>query len=306
MPLELIGRETDPGIVLQAEAAAPLRLPIAAGRDVRPTAATEPAGQPGRVTNNAHVANETGNTTIAVPGESPRTYPPRAPGMATGSSRSGTVNTSGMKREVGPMSVTQTRGADMGPQGKRGPMTRVSRLTVPVLAAAFILGVAKGAVEYSHRSAILEPHVAGTNAITIHVILAIVAAAVVVTVQVRRSRKRSQRGPSEWTAPFSASTAARLTRTIRHSRGAAAVRLLPMALLILVLLYCPFRMGAQIVGGLDPNSTVNAWGGPTYVGAMLAHWLDCIVGFYACSFLLGRLLSRRTAEAERGASLRRQ
>jgi hypothetical protein len=49
-------------------------------------------------------------------------------------------------------------------------------------------------------------------------------------------------------------------------------------------------MGAQIVGGLDPNSTVNAWGGPTYVGAMLAHWLDCVVGFYVAAFLLGRLL----------------
>jgi len=44
--------------------------------------------------------------------------------------------------------------------------------------------------------------------------------------------------------------------------------------------------------GLDPNSTVNARGGPTYAGALLAHWLDCLVGFYVAAFLLGRLLVR--------------
>ena len=71
-----------------------------------------------------------------------------------------------------------------------------------------------------------------------------------------------------------------------------------MALLVLVLLYCPYRMGAQIIGGLDPNSTVNAWGGPTYAGAIIAHWLDCIIGFYLAAFLLGRLLAPATAEAE--------
>ncbi len=60
--------------------------------------------------------------------------------------------------------------------------------------------------------------------------------------------------------------------------------------LVLVLLYTPLRMGQQITGGLDPNATVNAWGGPTYLGALLAHWLDGIVGFYAAAFLLSRLL----------------
>jgi hypothetical protein len=46
----------------------------------------------------------------------------------------------------------------------------------------------------------------------------------------------------------------------------------------------------QIIDGLDPNQTVNAWGGPTYLGALLAHYLDCIIGFYAAAFLLSRLL----------------
>lgn len=60
--------------------------------------------------------------------------------------------------------------------------------------------------------------------------------------------------------------------------------------LVLVLAYTPYRMGAQVTGGLDPNATVNAWGGPSYPGALLAHWLDGIVGFYVAAFLLGRLV----------------
>ena len=68
------------------------------------------------------------------------------------------------------------------------------------------------------------------------------------------------------------------------ARAAAAVPL------VLVLLFMPFRMGMQISGGLDPNATVNAWGGPTYLGALLAHYLDNIVSFYAAAFLLSRLL----------------
>ena len=171
-----------------------------------------------------------------------------------------------------------------------GRTTRMSRLTVPALAIAFLIGVVKGAVEYSHRSRLLEPHLPGTNAITIHVVLAIAAATVVITIQARRARPGSERGTSPWTAPFSSNAAARLGRTIRLSRGAAAARILPMALLLLVLVYCPFRMGAQVIGGFDPDSTVNAWGGPSYAGALLAHWLDCVVGFYAAAFLLGRLL----------------
>ena len=30
-------------------------------------------------------------------------------------------------------------------------------------------------------------------------------------------------------------------------------------------------------------------GGPSYLGAMLAHYLDALIGFYAACFLLGRV-----------------
>jgi len=71
------------------------------------------------------------------------------------------------------------------------------------------------------------------------------------------------------------------------------LRAVPMTLLVLLLLYAPFRMGAQVIGGLDPNSTINAWGGPSYARALLAHWLDCVIGFYVAAFLLSLVLIRR-------------
>lgn len=69
------------------------------------------------------------------------------------------------------MYITAQSRAGLAGQGHHGPRMRVSRLTVPVLAAAFLIGLAKGAVAYSRRSAALKPHVAGTNAITVHLVL---------------------------------------------------------------------------------------------------------------------------------------
>lgn len=174
-----------------------------------------------------------------------------------------------------------------------GPTMRVSRLSVPVLAAAFLIGIASGAIGYAHRSPVLEQHVAGTNAITVHVVLAVAAAAVVIAIQVWRLRKQGGRGPSPWSAPFSAHAMERIIWTIRFSRGASVARIVPMAALTVFLLFVPFRIGSQFIGRLDPNSNINAWGGPSYAGALLAHSLDLVIGFYIAAFLLGRLLTGR-------------
>jgi len=176
------------------------------------------------------------------------------------------------------------------------PRYRLSRVTVTVFAVLLATGVAEGAADYARRSPKIEQHVAGTNAITVHVLIAVAAAAVAVAVsiQARRSRRPTrQRGPSPWAAPFSAGAASRLRQTIRFAGGLSLpnlARTVAAVPLVLVLLYTPFRMGMQITGGLDPNATVNAWGGPTYLGALLAHYLDGTVGFYAAAFLLSRLL----------------
>jgi hypothetical protein len=190
------------------------------------------------------------------------------------------------------------------PESPRPRPNRLSWLTAAALAfiAAFLIGIVQGAVEYAHRSAVPEPHGAGTNAIAIEVLVAIAAAATVLVIEVGRSRRAGGRGPSPWLAPFSASAAARLGRTLRFAQGLSAVnvaRFLVTVPLVLALAYAPWRLGAQIIGGLDPNATVNAWGGPTYAGALLAHWLDVIVGFYAAGLLLSRLLLPSSANAEK-------
>jgi hypothetical protein len=182
------------------------------------------------------------------------------------------------------------------PENRRSP---VSRLSGTVFLALFIFGIAEGAVGYLRRSPVMERHVAGTNAITVHVALGIAAAVTVISIQAWRWRRPSLRGHSPWAAPFSADALARLGRTIRFDRGLSLTNLARVAAtvpLVLLLAYAPFRLGAQVIGGLDPNATVNAWGGPSYLGALLAHGLDGIVGFYAAAFLLSRLLSRTEGE----------
>jgi hypothetical protein len=180
----------------------------------------------------------------------------------------------------------------VGPLPKR-PGFRLSRFLVGALVVLFLLGIAKGAVEYTRRSPVPEVQAPGTNAILIHVLLAVAVAMTVIAVQVYRAGRPGEHGTSPWAAPFSARAAARLGRTLRfgHGRSLKSVaRVLAAVVLVLVVAYAPARMGAQVIGGLDPNNTVNAWGGPTYIGAMLAHYLDALVGFYAACFLLGRLL----------------
>jgi hypothetical protein len=180
----------------------------------------------------------------------------------------------------------------IGPRVENVPYP-LSRLSAAVFVALFLIGVAVGGVQYARRSPVIGRHIAGSNAITIHVVLAIAAAAAVTGIQARRARRPAQRGRSPWAAPFSASALARLGRTIRFAGGLSLptlARIIAAVPLVLAILYQPFRMGAQLTGGLDPNATVNAWGGPTYAGALLAHWLDCLTGFYFAAFLLGRLL----------------
>jgi hypothetical protein len=65
-----------------------------------------------------------------------------------------------------------------------------------------------------------------------------------------------------------------------HSAGTSAWGVhiglfLLAAALVLLIAYGWFRVGMQVLGGLGPNFTANAWGGPSYLGAMACHYLDC-------------------------------
>jgi hypothetical protein len=173
------------------------------------------------------------------------------------------------------------------------PLSRLSPLSLSLLAVMFLIGIAKGAVAYARRSSVIKHHVPGTNAISVHIALAIAAAIVVIGIQVRRSRSSKETDHPPWVAPFSRNAASRLGRTLRLADGVSVknlIRAVVTVVLVVVALYAPYRIGAEIIGGLDHNSTVNAWGGPTYVGALLAHSLDSIIGFYVVSGLLSRIL----------------
>jgi hypothetical protein len=175
---------------------------------------------------------------------------------------------------------------------------RFSRWTGAAVLTMFLIGIAEGAVQYSRRSHVSEPHAPGTNSITIHVALAIAAAATVTGVQVWRSRHPARRGPSPWAAPFSASALARLGRTIQSAGWPPQnmLRALATMALLVVQAYWPLMMGQHLTGDLDPNQAVNAWGGPSYLGAVLAHWLDGIVIFYAVGLLLNWVLLPSAAQ----------
>ena len=76
---------------------------------------------------------------------------------------------------------------------------------------------------------------------------------------------------------------------------AAVAALPPLALIG----YGFWRVGEQVTGGLDPNFTVNAWGGPTYLGAMACHYLDGGLIIAACAWLLDWILLPATAGRSR-------
>jgi hypothetical protein len=58
----------------------------------------------------------------------------------------------------------------------------------------------------------------------------------------------------------------------------------PLAFLAALLMaYTPLRAGQQVLGGLDPDFTRDAWGGPSYLGAMAAHYLDGLLIFLAAA-----------------------
>ena len=70
------------------------------------------------------------------------------------------------------MSVLENPGVRL-----ENPRCRLSRVTATVFAVLLVTGIAEGAADYARRSPKIERHVAGTNAITLHVLIAGAAAA---------------------------------------------------------------------------------------------------------------------------------
>jgi hypothetical protein len=170
-------------------------------------------------------------------------------------------------------------------------ISRVARQLSPRLAAAAVglaaVGIAVGFIQYQHRSPVREVHVPGTSAWAQQLIVAAAACALYGVARWRHGRRFGLRsGRLLLLAPLGRSAASRLMATMRQVSGRSAAALPPLVLIG----YSFWRVGEQVTGGLDPNFNANAWGGPTYLGAMACHYLDTALIIAASAWLLDRIL----------------
>jgi hypothetical protein len=192
------------------------------------------------------------------------------------------------------------------------PATRtpaiVQQLSPPLTAltaALFAGGVISGWLTYQSRSPVRQHHLPGTSAWWPHIILAAVACVVFGSAWWQHKHTSGRRSDRLWLlAPFGQAAGRRIARTghaaIRGPAGAGrALAALPFAA---VFGYSFYRAGEQVIGGLDPNFTVNAWGGPSYLGAMSCHYLDCFLMVAAASWLLAKILMPDLAGEEPAAA----
>lgn len=169
-------------------------------------------------------------------------------------------------------------------------ISRTIRQISPRLSAAAAglaaVGVGTGMVRYLDRSPIREAHLPGTSAWAQHLIAAAVACAVYGLAWWRRSRRPGRDRRPLLLAPLGHSAASRLAATLRQVSWRSAAALPPLGLIG----YSFWRVGEQVTAGLDPNFTVNAWGGPSYLGAMACHYLDAALIIAASAWLLDKIL----------------
>jgi hypothetical protein len=170
-------------------------------------------------------------------------------------------------------------------------ISRITRQISPHLSASAAglaaAGLATGFLGYLHRSPVREAHVPGTSAWAQQLIAAAAACALYGVARWRHGR-RFGRGSGRLLlpAPLGRSAASRLWATMRQVSWRSAAALPPLA----AIGYSFWRVGEQVTGGLDPNFTANAWGGPTYLGAMACHYLDATLIIAVSAWLLDKIL----------------
>ena len=173
------------------------------------------------------------------------------------------------------------------------PLSRsLSRRLVVTSGLLFTGGVSIGWLHYLHRSAIPLRHVPGSNAWWQHAVVAAVAAAFLGTILLARRSGRIC-GPVLFT-PLGRRAGHRISLLYRQAsrQPVSFFRALLATPLLLLFMFGIFRAAYQITSGLDPNNTVNAWGGPTYIGAMACHYVDIFVVMAGCAWLLHLLMPR--------------
>ena len=192
-----------------------------------------------------------------------------------------------------------TRAHSSGHDGLVTRITRVPRQISPVLAAlagaSAAAGIVTGYYSYLHRSPVHHAPVPGTSAWTPHLIEAAVLGMLYGIALWRRGRGS---GPGSarllLLAPLGRSAAARLSATLAAGLGRSSWRALAALGPLALIGYSFWRAGEQVTGGLDPNFTVNAWGGPSYLGAMACHYLDLVLMIAVAAWLLSKILLHAT------------
>ena len=160
-----------------------------------------------------------------------------------------------------------------------------------VLTALFTaLGLASGVAWYLERSDEIRPHTPGTEAWIPHLVLTAVAVAWWIA-----AARRSPLGAKVVFSPLMRPITSRIAATFRTSRN--PLRWIAVAFLVFVELYGCWRAGEQVFAGLDPNFVHNAWGGPSYLGAMYCHYLDGALILSVCHVAL-RAVTPRSADRQ--------
>lgn len=125
----------------------------------------------------------------------------------------------------------------------------------------------------------------------VHATVAVPVALAQVVLAVARRRDRVGR-IERWRRRFVAAA-----EVDRRPRPLRALGMSPvLTVLALLVWFAPLRAGMQVFAGLDPDFVRDAWGGPTYVGAALAHWMDLTILFGVALFLIDRLTYAPTPE----------
>jgi hypothetical protein len=166
-----------------------------------------------------------------------------------------------------------------------GPLTAL-------IGSAFVSGLTYGLFQFLQRSPTRHQHVAGTAAWGGQLALALVTIVVGSVAWTRHRRAFGHRSGRLWLlAPIGRQAALRIARALgfgsEAGRPGRVLLALPAGALFL---FCCWRAGVQVTAGLDPNFTVNAWGGPSYAGAMACHYLDLFLIAAGAAWLIDRFL----------------
>jgi hypothetical protein len=166
--------------------------------------------------------------------------------------------------------------------------------------AVFAGGVVSGLLTYLDRSPVRVKFVPGTSAWWQHLGVAVAVSVLLAAGQWRHRRRFGPRSGRLWLlAPLGRAAARRVTGTASRAPGRALLALPPAVLFT----YGFWRAGAQVIGGLDPNFTINAWGGPSYLGAMACHYLDGLALMGLAAWLIDKILLPDPAPAPAAAPL---